>query len=165
MEILLNLDVFVLGKNKGKRLDVKSVRNFLNSIINQVKERFLTSKNPKTIVFLQCLSSHDTSEQANWLRGVHKNIWRRYFQRSMKTGGKIDHSVSPIYHFHISECVKSYSLVSSRESAQRKFTLICSRQAAGRSSEVTWILFESLQWDPSFQQMLCSVCVCIISVP
>ena len=72
---MLNTYKIKSGKNKGKRLGVKSVRNFLNSIIHQVKERFIVSKNPKTILFLQCLDSHDTSEQANWLRGVRKNIY------------------------------------------------------------------------------------------
>ena len=37
---------------------------------------------------------------------------------------------------------------------QRKsFSLICVRQASDRSSEIAWILLDSLQWDPCYQQV------------
>ena len=82
------------------------------------------------------------------------DLWEEYLKIKKDHVKAVSTDLSR-YKNHISECVKSYSLVSSRESAQRKFALICVRQAAGRSSEVAWVLLESLQWDPLFQQVIC----------
>ena len=67
--------------------------------------------------------------------------------RSVKDGEKTDHSVSPIYHHHIVDCISSYSLEDTADATREKITLLCVRQSCGRVSEIAWVLLESLTWD------------------
>lgn len=75
------------------------------------------------------------------------------FRRSVKDGEKTDHSVSPIYHHHIVDCISSYSLEGTVDATRKKFTLLCVRQSCGRALEIAWVLLESLTWDSCFKQV------------
>ena len=83
-----------------------------------------------------------------------KNIWRTCFQRHVEKGEKMDHSVSPIYQHHIIEVNMSYAIEGSVDSTRKKFSILATRQSSGRSSEISWVLLQSLKWDPCFKQVI-----------
>ena len=47
----------------------------------------------------------------------------------------------------------SFVIKGSVDSARKKFSILTTRQSSGRSSEISWVLLESLKWDPCFKQV------------
>ena len=65
---------------------------------------------------------------------------------------------TPVYVEHLRAMAKALSREGSSESAMRKLALTCCHQSAGRSSEVAWITWRGIDWDPHFK-------CCFVEVP
>ena len=66
-----------------------------------------------------CLDKNSQNGSADWLKGIRKNIWRKYFQRSVKSGEPLHNEYSAVYGHHIKDCMKAYCFICSKESTKR----------------------------------------------
>ena len=100
--------------------------------------------------FFTCLDVNSTSDVANWLRGLKKNIRRASFNRSRDAGEKMDQSCTPVYIEQIMNMSKAYQMDGTAEAVTRCFSLVGAQQCAGRSGELAWIVTDNLEWDSHY---------------
>ena len=59
---------------------------------------------------------------------------------------------APIYLEDVTLITRSYALAGHSEGATRKFAILSTHRAAGRSSEVVWKIWDGMQWDNEYAQ-------------
>ena len=62
-------------------------------------------------------------------------------------GEQLDNSAPPMYDSHLRDIVRAYKKDGHASSVMRALVLVSLWFAAGRSSEVAWLTFDSLRWD------------------
>jgi hypothetical protein len=137
------------SRNGGKHYSVDSITGIWSNSINLAAAKFKRASQHATL-FFTCLDPCSNTDDARWLKGVKANVRRICFERDSKSGEGIDHSCSPIYPCHVEEMTRALALEGSAEAAMRKFAITCGHQAAGRPTELSFVAFDSMQWDPFF---------------
>ena len=103
------------GAHKGALLKFTNVLNYLRSAM-RVCEDVCKSRGARP-VFWSCLDSGSLSEEAQWFKGLKKNILRETFERTKTSGEPIDGSATPIYLEDICAVNRGLSLQGSSEAA------------------------------------------------
>ncbi|KAJ1448617.1 hypothetical protein M885DRAFT_574053 [Pelagophyceae sp. CCMP2097] len=126
-------------KQDGGHYATSTVVVTFNSAIQQARKRFETG-------------SRTASPRAIWIKGVRRNNMERVcFQRAALTGDETDHSPTSIYQCHVKVMVRALALEGSPEAAGRKAAILNLYLVAGRSGELGWLNWDSLEWDPYFR--------------
>jgi hypothetical protein len=124
------------GDKQEKHLRVDPATNYLSTIINLAKIRFIPPSAASSL-FFTCLNPKAGTQPSTWLNGVKNQMIRTCFQRSMESGEEIDNSETPLYFRIFCLMLRAYSRHGSMEAADRSFSLLSLWYSAGRSSEVT----------------------------
>ena len=74
-------------------------------------------------VFFECRSGA-TGEPLEWYKGMKQKMTRLLFERAMFMDEPMDGSSSEIYLAHVRDLMKAYSLLGTRQAAERKLAII-----------------------------------------
>jgi len=105
----------------------------------------------KLETFLRRLLPGSRSLEAAWLKGLRNNLRRRLIAAVSESGGQLDNSATALGRRAIEAVLSSYA--TSRTTfkvyhpSQRRFALLVSWLAAGRTSEGCYMSYEEMQWD------------------
>ena len=145
------------GKNKGDFLATDSVVNTVFILLDLAKDKYKNSTNQNTKTFISCLDQGATSSTAQWLKSLKKHIKHELFSCAVRNGTKIDNSETPVYSLHTRQLNEALSLEGSPEAVVRKLGITSVQRTAGRSSEIAFLTFDSLRWDPHFELVFIEV--------
>ena len=148
-------------KPAGGALGIKTAKAYFSTMMHLARDqcvRLETENNKKvraeTRLFFSCLIPKGTNEEARWMYGVKKNIVRFLFEVFKKTGETIDNSVQPVYMQHVFDLVQAYTNHGwTPENSRRSLEANGLRQVAGRPAEMSWLLTESMDFDPFYSQL------------
>lgn len=76
---------------------------------------------------------------------------RLIFQRQMHAAESMDNSAAEIYPSEVSAIMKSLSIANTQEAAMRKLALKSLWRTCGRSSEASFIHYDSMKWNTLFK--------------
>ena len=105
----------------------------------------------KVETFFRCLIPGSRSLEAAWLKGLRNNLRRRLIAAVSESGGQLDNSATALGRRAIEAVLSSYA--TSRTTfkvyhpSQRRFALLVSWLAAGRTTEGCYMSYEEMQWD------------------
>jgi hypothetical protein len=144
-------------RNAGQRLGCDGVLGIIGALISKAAAKFKATGTDATKLFFTCNSPKETTDAAVWLQGLKRNIRRETMNRARESGAELDESAPSLYLSHTRAMNRAYSLEGSGEAALRKFALNAHQQAAGRSTEIAWLSYENMRWDPHFTCFDCDL--------
>ena len=159
-------------QNEGHPLSCSTIIGYIRMIINRAATKF-EKRSWKTAAF----------PTPKWNRKLTDRILRLTFKRYAATGELGDHSASeqppatpakgapdtyltrvlllacaaPVYLTDVMLLQRSYARANTSQGAVRKFALLSTQRAAGRSSEIAWSTYANMQWDSHFKHVFVSI--------
>lgn len=131
-----------------------SVFGYFGCILQFANEKFATLGDDSSKLFLSCVDgSKVNTVSARWLRKLKVKMGREMFARMRNNGEELDKSETPVYSSHIKSCNAAYALAGTTKAVIRKLALTLCQRATGRASEVGWVTYDGLEWDPHFQTL------------
>ena len=162
------------GEYKGNFLSAGSVLDYLGCLIQIAANKHRASGLPETRLFFTCQDLNGTTDSARWLRGLRNNLQRDLFQRAMENGEKMDKSAYPLCLPELMAINQAYAREGSEEvrllngkplspppfpfspptlnhqACKRKFAVQVAKAIAGRSSEASFLTWNSMSWSEHF---------------
>jgi hypothetical protein len=104
------------GPHKGALLKFTNVLNYLRSVM-RVCEDICRQRSGARPVFFSCLDTGSLSDDAQWFKGLKKNVLRETFERAKASGEPLDGSATPIYLEDVEALNRAFCLKGSSEAA------------------------------------------------
>ena len=121
------------GAHKGLLLKFTNVLNYLRSVM-RVCEDICRQRNGARPVFFSCLDTGSLSDDAQWFKGLKKNVLRETFERAKASGEPLDGSATPIYLEDVEALNRAFCLKRSSEAAGAAGSRVCSVTASPRAT-------------------------------
>ena len=122
--------------------------NNLNGMIGVAAE---IHTSPEAMNFLSCVKAPESkTDSALWLKRIRLNVRRIIYHRAQAVGDPMDNSATPLSLEHIRLMNRAYATEGSKDAMERKFSITSAWASVGRSSELSWVPFDSIQWDEEY---------------
>ena len=105
------------GPHKGALLKFTNVLNYLRSAMRICEDICRLRNGGARLVFFSCLDTGSLSDDAQWFKGLKKNVLRETFERAKASGEPLDGSATPIYLEDVEALNRAFCLKGSSEAA------------------------------------------------